>query len=262
MEDQKIENIFLELVSNDNNYMDSLLENIQILRNHYGWTVRVLAEKADISHDTLQSVLKGRKDCYLSTIVKLAKAFGVSVDELTGCGTIEPETKEVIAMTRILDNHVRKVVRVYAKHQYFLHKDKSSKAKQISVLTPQCIDRKLKRTSLEDEVIVLDKLSKGTQDKVNFGIRIPCEHYEPYFLKDEILLLGFDREGEDNETCVISSHGSIYICTKKIQFVNGKKEINYISIANKRKIFSWDEIDDRFGYVVGFLHPNGELGIR
>ena len=76
------------------------------------------------------------------------------------------------------------------------------------------------------------------------------------------MLLGYDREGENNETCVISSHGYIYICKKKIQFVNGKKEINYIAITNKKKIFSWDEIDDRFGYVVGFLHPNGELGIR
>ena len=263
MKNEKNTNIFLNLVSNDENYMDSLIENIQMLRTHYGWSVRVLSEKADIPYDPLQTFLKGKaKDCNLSKIVKLAKVFNVSIDELIGCGTIEPETKQVIAMGRSLDEHVRKVIKVYAKHQYFIHQNRNAEAKKISVITPECIDRRLKRTSLGDEVVELNKLTRGTQEKVSFGIKIPCDHYEPYFLKDEIVLLGYDREGENNETCVISSHGYIYICKKKIQFVNGKKEINYIAITNKKKIFSWDEIDDRFGYVVGFLHPNGELGIR
>lgn len=263
MENEKYRNVFLNLVSNNENFMESLVENIQILRSENGWSVRVLADKADVSYDTLQNFLKGKsKDCHLSTVVRLAKAFGVSIDELVGCETIEPETRKVIAMTRVLDRHVREVVRVYAKHQYFLHINKSNKAKQISVVTPQCIDRRLKRTTLKDEIIILDKLSKGTQEKISFGIKIPCDHYEPHFLKNEIVLLGFDREGDNNETCVISSHGYIYICIKKIQIVNGKKETNYISLANNKKIFSWEEIDDRFGYVVGFLHPDGSLGIR
>ena len=68
------------------------------------------------------------------------------------------------------------------------------------------------------------------------------------------------EKGENNEMCVVSYNGNIYICIKKVQFVNGKKEINYIAITNKKKMFSFDEIDDRFGYVVGFLHPNGTLG--
>ena len=45
-------------------------------------------------------------------------------------------------------------------------------------------------------------------------------------------------------------------------FVNGKKETNYIAITNKKKMFSYDEIDDRFGYVVGFLNPDGSWGER
>ena len=108
----------------------------------------------------------------------------------------------------------------------------------------------------------MDKLSKDIQEKVSFGIKIPCDHYEPHFLRNEIILLGYDREGANNEMCVVSSNGYIYICIKKIQFVDGKKEINYVAITNKRKIFSFDEIDDRFGYVVGFLNPDGSWGER
>ena len=138
MKDEKNTNIFLNLVSNDENYIESLIENIQMLRAYYGWSVNVLAKKADIPYDTLQTFLKGKaKDCNLSKIVKLAKVFNVSIDELIGCGTIEPETKQVIAMGRSLDDHVRKVIKVYAKHQYFIHQSRNAEAKKISVITPE-----------------------------------------------------------------------------------------------------------------------------
>ena len=263
MKEQKEENVFLNLASDGDNWMNCFRQNIGILRTYYGWSVRVLAEKANISESTINKIVQGiSKDCDQSLSVKLARAFGVSVDELIGAKTISDETRKVIAMTRVLDEHHKKVIRVYAKHQYILHKNNNSTSKTISVLTPKCIERRLKRVSLSDEKIVLDKLSKDIQEKVSFGIKIPCDHYEPHFLRNEIILLGYDREGANNEMCVVSSNGYIYICIKKIQFVDGKKEINYVAITNKRKIFSFDEIDDRFGYVVGFINPDGSWGER
>ena len=263
MKGQKEENVFSQLVSDGNNWMNAFRQNIGILRTYYGWSVRVLAEKANISESTINKIVQGiSKDCDQSLTVKLAKAFGVSVDELIGAKTIGEETRKVIAMTRVLEEHHRQMIRVYVKHQYILHKKNSAGAKTISIITPKCIERRMKRISLSDEKIVLDKLSKDIQEKVSFGIKIPCDHYEPHFLKNEIILLGYDREGENNENCVVSSGGYIYICIKKVQFVDGKKEINYVAITNKKKIFSYDEIDDRFGYVVGFLNPDGSWGER
>ena len=58
--------------------------------------------------------------------------------------------------------------------------------------------------------------------------------------------------------CVVSSQGNMYIVLKKIQIIDGKKEVNYIAITNQKKIFSYDDIDDRFGYIVGFLDPDNE----
>lgn len=263
MKGQKEENVFLRLIVDGDNWMNAFRQNIGILRSYYGWSVRVLAEKANISESTINKIIQGiSKDCDQSLTVKLAKAFGISVDELIGARTINDETRKVIAMTRVLEEHHRKMIRIYAKHQYILHKKNNAEPKTISVLIPKCIERRLKRVSLSDEKIVLDKLTKETQEKISFGIKIPCDHYEPHYLKDEIILLGYDREGENNETCVVSSGGYIYICIKKVEFVNGKKETNYVSITNKKKIFSYDEIDDRFGYVVGWLEPDGEWGER
>ena len=263
MDNQKKENIYLNLISNDENWMDSFRYNLGLLRTHNKWSVRVLSEKSGIAESTINNIIQGKtKDCDVSLAVKLAKTFNVSLDELLGCKTILEDGRQMMAMYRHLDDHVKKVIRVYAKHQYSLHENKISDAKEISVIAPACMEKKLMRTTLADEKISLGKISKDMQQKVSFGIKIPCDHYEPHFLKDEIVLLGFDREGENNEMCVISSEGAIYICMKKIEFIHGKKEIHYVAITNKKKIFSWDEIDDRFGYVVGFLHPDLTLGIR
>ena len=122
MKNQKNQNIYLDLVADYGNYMESLRNNIGLLRTHYGWSVRVLAEKANISEDTLQTFLKGKsKDCNLSTVVKLAKAFNVSMDELVGAETIEKDTRECIAMSRNMPDYVKYLNKVFVKHQYKIH---------------------------------------------------------------------------------------------------------------------------------------------
>jgi DNA-binding XRE family transcriptional regulator len=71
-----------KLVSESENYMDAFRYNVGILRNNYGWSVRMLAEKADLSADTLNGFLKGTsRDCNLVTAFKLARAFNKSIDE-------------------------------------------------------------------------------------------------------------------------------------------------------------------------------------
>ena len=89
---------------------------------------RVLAEKANISESTINKIVQGisGRIATKSLSVKLARHSGVSVDELIGAKTISDETRKVIAMTRVLDEHHRKVIRIYAKHQYILHKNNNS----------------------------------------------------------------------------------------------------------------------------------------
>lgn len=256
MDKEKFKKLSLKLSADRNDYMTAFRRNIDMYIAEKDITIRELSETADIPYSTLNTFIYGTsKDCNLSTAVKLSRALGISIDELVGAETIEEETRRVIAMARNLKEHHKKVIRMYAKHQYELHGENELNIKYISILKPECKNGHLK-TTLINEKYCLKDLPRPTQEKVGMGIKIPCDHYEPHFLKGEVLLLGFDREGENNEMCVISSQGNIYICIKKIQFVDGKKEINYIAITNKKKIFSFDEIDDRFGYVVGWLEPD------
>ncbi|HEC92651.1 MAG TPA: XRE family transcriptional regulator [Candidatus Atribacteria bacterium] len=59
------------------------LKNLKKLRQKKGWSQEKLAREADISYNTLIKIERGRiKNPKLETLIKLAKALGVSIDEL------------------------------------------------------------------------------------------------------------------------------------------------------------------------------------
>ena len=262
MKNQNDDNIFLKLVSNEADWMDAFRQNIGILRTYYGWSVRETAERADMSENTLQNIIKGRtKDCDQSLTIKLAKAFHVSVDELIGASTIEPETKACVAKCRAMPWHFRNLARSYIRHIYTLWlKSKSPEVRL--VITPECKRGHLQTTNITMTVDI-SHIPQSAIGRVAHGLLIPCDHYEPYFMQGEIILLAVDRDGQDGEMCVISHNGEYYIVRKKMYIVDGQKKWKYMSLFTNRE-FLKEDIEDKLGYVVGFLNADDEhsWGIR
>ena len=65
-----------------------------------------------------------------------------------------------------------------------------------------------------------------------------------------------------NEICVITQGDNYYIVRKKSYIANdGKKRWKYISLFTEKE-FLKEEIDDKLGYVVGFLNSDGSWGVR
>ena len=61
------------------------LRNLKKLRNKKEWSQERLAREAGISYHTLIKIEQDRiKNPKLETLIKLAKALGVSLDELVG----------------------------------------------------------------------------------------------------------------------------------------------------------------------------------
>ena len=262
MEKKKIFEIAMHLTVDRENYMSSFRKNIFRYVEEKDITLNDIAEAADIPFSTLRTFLYGNSsDCKLSTAVKIARAFGISIDELVGAGTIEEETRTTIAMSRTLMPHHRHSIRVYAKHQYQLHKDVKPESKQISVLLPECQYGHLKTTNIT-EALNIDHLPPAVKADAYIGLKIPCDHYEPHFMTGETLILGAHREGLNGEKCVVTKYGNMYLCKKNIFTVDGKKVINYQALTNSKLIFTYDEIEDRIGYVIGFLNPDGSWGAR
>jgi len=61
------------------------LKNLKKLRNKKGWSQEKLAREAGISYQTLIKIEQNRiKNPRLETLIKIAKALGVSLDKLVG----------------------------------------------------------------------------------------------------------------------------------------------------------------------------------
>lgn len=227
-----------------------------------GTTIKAWSEEADISFSTLNNFLYGNtRTCDIMLPVKLARAAGVTVDELLGSCTMSEGTRECVAKCRIMPTHFINLARANIRHLFNLWIKKTEPEPRL-VMLPECRSSRLQTTNVT-ESIDISHLSRDVVSRVAHGLKIPCDHYEPYFFKDEIILLAVDRDGQDGEICVISYEGEYYIVRKKMYIVESKKKWKYMSLFTNRE-FLREDIDDKLGYVVGFLNADDEhsWGIR
>jgi DNA-binding XRE family transcriptional regulator len=57
---------------------------LRVLREEQGLTLKAAAELADVSHWTLSDLESGKRDPYMPTVTKIARAYGVPLEELVG----------------------------------------------------------------------------------------------------------------------------------------------------------------------------------
>ena len=262
MKNEKKKSIEEILVSNPTDYIDSFRKNIFHLMDVRDMSLRELSDLADMPFETLKSFLYGSsKDCKLSTAVKLAYAFQISIDELVGAETMNPLSKQSLAMCRKLPDYVVYLIRSFIRHQYLIHSKFDEGSVNIPVLLPECQNGYLQTTNITDTVCI-DHLTNGLKSKICLGIKIPCEHYEPYYMPNEIILLAADRDAQHNERCVISYRGNFFLTRKIFYVADGVKKFKYVSLIEERREILPHDIDDKMGYVVGYLNPDNSWGIR
>ena len=262
MKNEKEKKLKTILVENQTDYMQSLHQNVDALMDEFDLTIKELAEKADIPFDTLKTFLYGyTKDCKLSTAIKLARVFGISVDELVGAGTINSLSRESLAICRNLPPHSVYLIRQFIHHQDTIYKDADGKSKIISALIPECRNGFMHTTNIVESVCV-DHLAPPVKSKVALGLKIPCDHYMPYYAPDDTILIAADRDGLDGEKCLISYNGYYYIVIKRFYIDNGVRKYKYVSLINQKTEILSSEIDEKLGYIIGFLNPDESWGIR
>lgn len=262
MEKKKNKDFSQKLTADRNDYMSAFRKNIFISLEANNITLNSLAEKADIPFSTLRTFLYGDStDCKLSTAVKLARALDISVDELVGADTIHSLSRQSLALCRSLPDYVVYLIRSFIRHQHKIHSQFDEGTINIPVLLPECQNGYLQTTNITDTVCI-DHLSNELKSRICLGLRIPCEHYEPFYMPDEIILLAADRDGQHNEKVVVSHKGNIFLARKIFYTENGERKWKYVSLIDGKTTILPYDIDDKLGYVVGFLNPDGSWGIR
>ena len=75
-------------------------------------------------------------------------------------------------------------------------------------------------------------------------------------------MIAADRDAQNGERCIIERNNKLFIVEKKIYVQDGIKKSDYVSLMNSNFIVPSTEIDDKLGYIVGFLNEDGTWGVR
>ena len=211
------------------NYIDTFRRNLDALMAQHDYTIKETAELADISFDTFKTFLydKEARDCRLSTAIKLAKAFNLSIDELVGAGTFKPEGLEGIKAYRTLPEGSKRFLDWHVRNQKFLH-EKHGDRKLVNVMLPLCANNGNMKQTNDYEIMDITHLGDDLAYKIFLGIKIPCLHYLPHYTEGDVLLIANDRDAMRGENTVVMFNDNLVIINRKIEF--GKE--NYYGLRD------------------------------
>ena len=246
MENELLKKLSMNLCADKHNYMKSFRKNVDMYISEKDITLREVAEMADMPFDTLKNFLyKDSADCKLSTAVKLARAFNVSIDELIGAETINEVSRESISICRNLPDNAVYLIRWYIRYIDSLNKKNEPHRRYVSIMELECNHNgNLKITTNYRHIDITD-IGEEYRSKVFFGITMPCEHYMPTYSPYDILLIANDRNPQWHEDSLLRIDGCLYIARRKIE--NGVAK--YYSIRDGKFRKNEDDVDEVIGYI-------------
>ena len=218
MKNQNSKNLEEKVVEKSTKYIDTFRKNIDMLRAEHDYTIKETAEIADISYDTFKTFLydKEAKDCRLSTAVKLARAFHISIDELVGAGTFKPEGLEGIKAYRSLPEGSKRFLDWHVRNQKFIHEQHSGKV-IANIMLPMCANNGNMKLTNDYEIMDITHLGDELNYKIFLGIKIPCLHYLPHYTEGDVLLIANDRDAMKGENTIININGNLVITNRIIE---------------------------------------------
>lgn len=212
LDEKYLRKLSKNLISEPDNYMYSLRENIRMYIDEKDITLAEIAEAADIPESTLKSLVYGNAtDCKLSNIIKLAKVLHISVDELVGCGTISPQTTESLQLVRQLPKSFTHFVRwCIHYHTAMLTKGKIS-TRSVEIMQASISDTGSMKMTNELEILDISQIDETIRPKIFIGIKIPSNLYAPSYYAEDIILIANDRNPRPGEHVVAAVNNQIYI---------------------------------------------------
>ena len=247
---KELRDISSDLVAEPDDYMHSLRRNLYMYIGKKEITLQEVSELADIPLNTLKSLIYGdSRDCHISTVIKLARVFNVSVDELIGCGTISKQTCESLQVMRKLPESFTHFVRWSIHFHYEKLNSHKVSIKSVELMIPEESEDGNHKMTNNFDVIDVSFLSDDIRPKIFMGIKLITPCYMPHYFEDDILLIANDRDAKTTENVIVTIGDNMWLVKRKKEIVDGKVVINYYSIRDGRRFASESEIDMVIGYV-------------
>jgi len=239
-----------ELVSDSENYISAFRKNLFMYIDRKDITLAELAESADMPVSTLRSFLYGySNDCYVSTVVKLSRALGVSCDELLGAETICEETRQSIQMLRQMPKRFTQFLRWEIRYFYNMLKNDILTEHTVEIMETTCKHNGNMMLTNNMETLDISHLPDDLRPKIMLGIKICCNYYEPYYYEGDILLIANDRSPRASEHIVANVSDNIWILNCKEEIRDGKKTVSYYSIRDGKR----RPVENEKGFVLGYV---------
>lgn len=252
---KKLRELSQNLEYNPDNYMKSLRNNLMMYIGQKDITLNDLADKADVSVNTLKTLIYGYSDdCHMSTVIKLAKALSVSVDELIGCGTLAHETCKSLQIMRMLPESFTHFVRWATHYHYDMLNSSKVSIKSVEVMKPKTSDCGNLQMTNNFDVIDISDLNDDIRPKVFMGIRLPNSNYAPHYFENDILFVANDRDARPGENVIVCISNNMWILERRATIRKGVKEVDYYSIRDNRLFAKEEEIQLVMGYIAAIKH--------
>ena len=117
-----------------------LCERVRQLTHEKGWSLQHLADISDLPLETVRNIYYGKTpDPKVSTVMKLAKSFNMTVNCLMGQCSHTPQERAILINYRKCGNHGKSIIELIAKYEASAMKnDRETKDKHmIPCIIPQ-----------------------------------------------------------------------------------------------------------------------------
>lgn len=195
--------------------IDFFRENLRKQLQDKKITLRALSERADLSEDTLRSVVYGKsQDIKLSTVIKIADVIDCTLDDIVGRHYYsEAEKKIHQRIHRFPENSVR-AVQYFSEFEEDMLLEHSAKGKiVIPVLCPVSSMRDgMYGGGYTTETLDISEYPAALQNDADFGLKITFAGYEPLYFLNDILICSCKRPPEYNDIVLYyDCNGKMYL---------------------------------------------------
>lgn len=178
-------------------------------------TLSSLALQADLSEDTLRSVVYGKsQDIKLSTVIKIADVLDSPIDDLVGRSYYSETEREIHKRIHHFSEHSLRAIQYFSEMEEDLALKHSEEGK--NVIPVLCSLGNMKDGMYGGnhyvETLDISEYPSVLKEEADFGLKILSDHFEPIYFLNDILICSCKRPPEYNDIVIyFDKNGRLYI---------------------------------------------------
>ena len=248
-------NLYKKLVKNGKTFGETFSKNVNILKDHYGFTLQEIADGCELPIETVKAIVYyENKDYKITALSKMATFFNLSMEELCGSDCLHEQTIDSMQKLRMTEGRFNHYIA--AQIDWMYDQSRNDYEKRVPVYAPKCDPA---TGSLQHDIRYVEKpidisdVADAIKPKIIMAIKIPCNHYVPFYYRGDYLLLAKDRNPNPDEVIVVMINNHLWLCNIRYKHDNGEIIREMYSIIDGHFCGTISSNEKVLGYVVSVI---------